>query len=69
MKDPRKSVSLMNLDWLFEIKWDGFRVLLYSDNGVWLVSELTRRLLFGAKWVQIFLGNNKFCSTAMKAHQ
>jgi len=23
--------------------------------------------LFGAKWVQVFLGNNKFCSTAIKA--
>jgi ATP-dependent DNA ligase len=27
-------------DWLFEIKWDGFRALLYSDNnGVRLVSR------------------------------
>jgi ATP-dependent DNA ligase len=27
-------------DWLFEIKWDGFRALLYSDNdGVRLISR------------------------------
>jgi len=27
-------------DWLFEIKWDGFRALLYSDaDDVWLVSH------------------------------
>jgi bifunctional non-homologous end joining protein LigD len=27
-------------DWLFEIKWDGFRALLYSDaDNVWLVSR------------------------------
>jgi ATP-dependent DNA ligase len=27
-------------DWIFEIKWDGFRALLYSDNdGVRLVSR------------------------------
>jgi ATP-dependent DNA ligase len=29
-----------HLDWLFEIRWDGFRALLYSDNdGVRLVSR------------------------------
>jgi bifunctional non-homologous end joining protein LigD len=27
-------------DWLFEIKWDGFRALLYSgEEGMWLVSR------------------------------
>jgi bifunctional non-homologous end joining protein LigD len=31
-------------EWLFEVKWDGFRALLYSDNdGVRLVSLVSRK--------------------------
>jgi bifunctional non-homologous end joining protein LigD len=28
----RRSAPFTHSDWLFEIKWDGFRALLYSDN-------------------------------------
>jgi bifunctional non-homologous end joining protein LigD len=32
--------AILAPDWLFEVKWDGFRALLYSDNyGVRLVSR------------------------------
>src|SRR5215469_5299257 len=36
----RARAAFSHADWLFEIKWDGFRALLYSDhNGVRLVSR------------------------------
>jgi len=36
----RARATFSHLDWLFEIKWDGFRSLLYSDkDGVRLVSR------------------------------
>ena len=36
----RARAPFSHADWLFEIKWDGFRALLYSDtDGVRLVSR------------------------------
>jgi bifunctional non-homologous end joining protein LigD len=36
----RARAPFSHWDWLFEIKWDGFRALLYSDaDDVWLVSR------------------------------
>jgi bifunctional non-homologous end joining protein LigD len=36
----RAHAPFSHLDWLFEIKWDGFRALLYSgEEGMWLVSR------------------------------
>jgi bifunctional non-homologous end joining protein LigD len=36
----RKTEPFSHPDWLFEVKWDGFRALLYSDQaGVRLVSR------------------------------
>src|SRR5690349_20492726 len=36
----RARAPFSHVEWLFEIKWDGFRALLYSDaDDVWLVSR------------------------------
>ncbi len=36
----RRAEPFNDPDWLFEIKWDGFRALLYSDrDGIRLISR------------------------------
>jgi len=36
----RRAEPFNDPDWLFEIKWDGFRALLYSDSdGIRLISR------------------------------
>ena len=40
MRMSRRAEPFNHPDWLFEIKWDGFRALLYSDSeGVRLISR------------------------------